>query len=410
MYVGTSGFGLGRGEFQSMKPARGVLLVLSVLLVAFVVGGGFFGGAKVEQDRYRQVILFSEVLSDVLDSYVDPLNSSDLVHAAYEGMLGGLDSHGAYLTPAEVVAWKNFKTNDLGDPGFTILKAGRAMHIVSVDPASPAATAGIEIGDQVRSINGTPVRDMSLDQAWRAILGKPGTTVRLGLLHPQRGFHREELELERIRRTVRAYDLDVVRDTAILHVRDLSRLTEETLAQDLGGLRGKGAERLLLDLRNVADTRPRDAAGTANLFLSGVLLRLKDHGGRVLEQVDATRSRPAWAGPVAVLLNGSTAGGAEALARLLQAERAGTVLGEPSYGLGSEPKLYELKGGAGVILSAAVWETASGARWNGEGIQPDQVIHGRGANLAAVSADQLNQALQWLEQHPAKEAPAQQAG
>jgi carboxyl-terminal processing protease len=194
----------------------------------------------------------------------------------------------------------------------------------------------------------------------------------------------------------------------VLRIRDLGRLAQEALAEDLGSIRSKGGQRLLVDLRNVADTRPRDAVGAADLFVSGALLRLRDRAGQVVEELDGPRSRPVWTEPVTVLLNGFTAGSAEALTRALQAEGGARVLGEASYGLGSEPKLFELEDGAGLVLSAAVWETASGARWNGDGVQPDQVIHGRGNDVASVFSDQLNQALDWLEAQSSKETPNRQ--
>jgi len=45
-----------------------------------------------------------------------------------------------------------------------------------------------------------------------------------------------------------------------------------------------------------------------------------------------------------------------------------------------------------------LWETADGAQWNGEGLEPDEVIHGKGDDFAAASADQLQQVLDHLEQ------------
>ena len=114
----------------------------------------------------------------------------------------------------------------------------------------------------------------------------------------------------------------------------------------------------------------------------------------------------AWSGSVAVLVNGATAGSGEALASLMQAERGCLVLGEATYGLGSEVKLYEMEDGSGLLVSSALWETASGSRWNDEGVQPDELVHGRGDDYAAMSADQLSKVLDHLEQRSATTEPA----
>jgi carboxyl-terminal processing protease len=391
-----------------MKAARGFLLGVSGLLVAFWAGGGLIGRAAADDDRYRQVILFSEVLSDVVDSYVDPVDSATLVQAAYEGLLGGLDARGAYLTPEEVAAWKAHRDADAADPGFSVLKAGRALHVVAVDPGSPAEATGINVGDQIRSVDGQPMRDQSVDQAWRMIAGKPGTKVRLGLLHPEQGFRRNEVEVERVRPAGRPYEIENVRDTAVLRVRDLARLGADGLARDLAAARADGARWLLVDLRGVAEGGPREALALARVLAPGAAWRLKNRSGKVLEELDAGRGATAWSEPVAVLQNGSTAGGAEALARLLQAQRAALILGESSYGLGTEPELFELRDGAGLLLSAAEWETASGGRWNGKGVEPDVTVRGHGSDHAGVLSDQLKQALDRLAEHFSREAADRQ--
>ena len=106
-----------------------------------------------------------------------------------------------------------------------------------------------------------------------------------------------------------------------------------------------------------------------------------------------------------LLAGGATAGSAEALAILIQKDLGGQVLGEATYGLGSEAKLYEMEGGSALLVSAALWETASGARWNGDGVEPDEVIRGSGNDYEARQVDQCEQALEFLErQHVSSEA------
>jgi carboxyl-terminal processing protease len=115
-----------------------------------------------------------------------------------------------------------------------------------------------------------------------------------------------------------------------------------------------------------------------------------------------------WHGALAVLVNGATAGGAEALALLIQAAGDAPIYGEETYGLGAEAELFELEDGSGLLISAAVWETASGDRWNVEGVQPDEVVGGEGEDVGEVLDDQLNKVLGLLD-HPAgqsKEADA----
>ena len=147
-----------------MRSTRSFLLVVSAILVACLLGGGLAVKVGAGESSFHQVVVFSEVLSLVLENYVDPVEADRLLTAAYEGMLGGLDAHGAYLTAEEVREWKAGNDGALAHPGFAVLKAGRSLQVVSVDEGSPAAEAGIEIGDQIRSIDGRPIRDIRLPE------------------------------------------------------------------------------------------------------------------------------------------------------------------------------------------------------------------------------------------------------
>ena len=89
-----------------MKPNRTMLLAASALLMLGLLAGGMTMRVGADDGSYSQTVLFSEVLALILDNYVDPVEAEGLLRGAYEGMLGGLDPNGAYLTPDEVREWK----------------------------------------------------------------------------------------------------------------------------------------------------------------------------------------------------------------------------------------------------------------------------------------------------------------
>jgi len=379
-----------------MKPARSIPLILSVSLALFLIGGGLAVNVGAEENSYHQVVVFSEVLSLVLDNYVDPLEAQKLLHGAYEGMLAGLDAHGAYLTPQELEEWKAFEETGLADAGLAVLQAGPSLQVVAVAPGSSAGEAGIEPGDQIQSVDGHAVRELSLDQVWRLMRGAVGSTMHLDVLRASDGFRREEFELTRSTDRSRSYVLEVDRGIGILRVSDMERLATDELARELDDVSSRGVESLLIDLRNVADIDPRNVAPMGGLFASGALLRLKDRQGELVESIDSRSAETAWSGSIVVLVNGATAGAAEALASMVQGDLGGVVVGEPTYGLGSEAKLYEMPDGSALLISAAIWETASGDRWHGEGVEPDEVIRGKGDDYRARLASQLEQAVDYV--------------
>jgi len=366
-------------ERRRTSRPRVVLLFVSCLVVTLLLGGSLALGVGSEQSTHRQVILFAEVLSLILDNYVDQPDPDALLMGAYEGMLSGLDPNGAYLTPAEAAAWKKGGQGKQVGPGLSVLKGSGYLHVVSVAAGSSAANAGIQPGDQIRRIDEASLRDLSLAQAKRRLEGEPGSSVKLLLLRPKEGFKRMEVTLTRAARkdTPWAMTVDAGRGVAILTPADLSRMPDKALLAEFDALRTRGIERLLLDLRDLPDASIKDGARVASLFASGDQLVLKDKQGKVVDKVASTpagKNAPAWTGSVGVLVNGATAAGAEALTALLRGQKHAAVYGEATQGLGAEPKLVELQDGSGLLLSAAVWETSSGVRWNEDGLSPDTVV------------------------------------
>ena len=152
-----------------MRRSRLVLLTASLVVVAFVLGSGAALRAGAGEGTYKQMLVFSEVLSYVVDNYVDPVDQDRLMNGAYEGLLSGLDAHGAYLSADQVEAWKKGSPLPGADPGVAVLKSGPMLQVVSVAKGSPAQSAGLLAGDQIRKVDGRSVRQMSLDQAIRML-------------------------------------------------------------------------------------------------------------------------------------------------------------------------------------------------------------------------------------------------
>jgi carboxyl-terminal processing protease len=246
-------------------------------------------------------------------------------------------------------------------------------------------------------------------QARRMIEGPAGTTVQLEVLHPSDGFRREDVELERSSRSTRAYDLAVRHGTAVLKIHDLRALPLDDLAQELDDVRSRPVETLLLDLRNLASGSPRDAARISVLFAEEPRLELRDRSGRLMESVAPEPETDGWTGRLAVLVNGATAEGAEALAVLLGERTDVAIYGEKTFGLGAEPSLFELHNGAGLLLSSALWETGAGESWHETGVEPDEEVEGEGRDYAAIFENQLEQVLKMLDSPPAEEGEREAA-
>ncbi len=376
-----------------MSRSRLVLLLSSLAVVLFLLGSGAALKAGAGDGTFRQMLLFSEVLSYAVDNYVDPVDMDKLMRGAHDGLMSGLDAHGAYLTPDEVEAWKKGSApTDVAEPGMSVLKSGPIIQVVAVATGSPAEHAAIAPGDQIRKIGGRSVRSLSLDQSQRLLRGLPGSSVDIDLFRVK-DLKREVVTVARAARHDAPYVLDVTSGIAVLKIRDFDRLPTDDLIAELGSVKDRGADRLLVDLRDAASLDTRRSGGIAELFATGDFLRLSDRSGRAIETVAGSRPKPVWSGRIAVLVNGATAGAAEGLAMILKDRKSAPIYGEPTYGLGTEPKLIELPEGGGLLVPGYVWETPAGKRWNADGLTPDKVVKADGRRTEGDD-DQLKKTLE----------------
>src|ERR1700757_1533335 len=94
---------------MSMK-TKAAILVSSFALLLFVVLGSMGGGPASSNDgAYRQLQVYSEVLSRVRSEYVEEPNIPKVTDGALHGLLESLDSNSSYLTPEAYKAFKAHK-------------------------------------------------------------------------------------------------------------------------------------------------------------------------------------------------------------------------------------------------------------------------------------------------------------
>ena len=146
------------------KTTKLIVLVLSFLIASFVVIGGL--GVKADNSSdddssYRQLGVYSEVLSRIRTEYVEEPNISAVTNGALHGLLESLDADSSYLDPTEFKEYKQRKEGKAGIGAAVSKRYGYAA-VISVIPGGPADKAEIESGDIIEAIEGKSTRDMSL--------------------------------------------------------------------------------------------------------------------------------------------------------------------------------------------------------------------------------------------------------
>ena len=116
---------------------RAFVLAVSIPVIAFVVIGGYLGQALAKDDTYQHLRVFEDVVSLVLNNYVEEVDVTDAMKGAMKGLADGLDPESAYLTPELAKTVQSNDASDLADVGLALTRQ-YYLRIVAAKDGSPA--------------------------------------------------------------------------------------------------------------------------------------------------------------------------------------------------------------------------------------------------------------------------------
>jgi carboxyl-terminal processing protease len=359
---------------MSMK-IKAAILVLSFAVLSFVVVGSYGGvHASSNDGSYRQMQVYSEVLSRVQSEYVEDPNIPKVTDGALHGLVESLDANSSYLTAAAYKAYKAHKIEGKAEIGATVSKRFGYADVVSVLPGSPAEKAGIESTDIFESIEGQSTRDMSLPEIRDALAGTPGSTVTVSVVRARRA------EPEKVVITRDVVSIPPVADKMLedgigyIKVDALTKGKSQEIAGKIKSLERSGAKKLVLDLRNTSDGEESEGIATANLFLNHGTITYLQGQKFPREAFNADPAKAVTTLPVAVLVNKGTAGAAEIVAAALLENARGDVVGDKTFGDGSVQKTIDLPDGGALILSVAKYYSPSGKAIQETAVTPNVLV------------------------------------
>ncbi|MDI9836436.1 S41 family peptidase [Streptomyces sp. KAU_LT] len=254
------------------------------------------------------------------------------------------------------------------------LWAGRrrdgAVEVTKVRAGSPAARAGIEVGDRLRSVDGAPVEGRPVSEIVALLRGDAedaaaGTSVVVGL---ERGGRAWELTLRRAKLST---DPVTVREGAggvtVIRIASFTKGSGDAVRAALR--RAPSAAGVVLDLRGNSGGLVTEAVTAASAFLDGGLVATYDVDG-------AQRALHAEPGgdtgrPLVALVDGGTMSAAELLTGALQDRGRAVVVGSRTFGKGSVQMPSRLPDGSVAELTVGHYRTPSGRTVDGRGIAPD---------------------------------------
>lgn len=347
----------------------------STCLVALLLFGAVRGrSASNNEQPYRHLAVFSEVLSKIKSDYVEEPDLKGVTAGALNGLLESIDPFGSYLSADQFKQYQKAKAANKGDVGLILARRAGYVSIVSVTPGSSASKNNLSTGDVIEAINGVGTRDMPLAYAQMLLAGDPGTTIEVTVLRLR---NPEPAKLSLTRAAAKYSDVTLKmldNQIAFIQTYSVDAAHVDQIAARVKEAEKNGAKKIILDLRNVAHGQPADGLRLANLFMgSGSLGSLS--GQKTARQEFAADAKVQITKlPLAVLTNRGTAGAAEIAASALLDSKRAELVGERTYGYAGVQKEITLDDGSALILTTAKYNAASGKAISETGVVPNHPV------------------------------------
>ncbi|MGH9431475.1 MAG: S41 family peptidase, partial [Terriglobia bacterium] len=232
------------------RRVRFALILVSSILVLYSVLGSLLGESESSNEQtYRDLGVYSEVLSRIKSDYVTEPNLQDVTQGAIRGLLEALDPYSTYFNPKEFQEYLAHPEPGPASVGIFLSKKFGFATVVAVLPGSPADKAGVKPGDLIDRVGELPSRELSVIQLDRELAGEPGTTVDVWVVKGARG-EPQKMTMTRVILQDAPVAAKIVDDgTGYVRVATFDKGEAGKIAQKIKELESQGAQRIVLDLR-----------------------------------------------------------------------------------------------------------------------------------------------------------------
>lgn len=342
------------------------------LLLAILAGTPAQGLAR-DTDQYQALKQFSQTLDLIEKNYVQPVNRTDLIRGAIQGMLGAIDPHSAFIDLDKFKMMQEEFQGEFGGIGIQIGVRDRRLTVIAPIEDTPAAKAGLRAGDIILEIDGVSTADMTIEDAVSKIRGPKDTPVTLTILH-QDAKRPEKITIVRgIIPLVSVKTRELEPGYLLVRITDFKATTTADLHKKLREYTAKTPlQGVVLDLRNNPGGLLDQAVSVSDTFLSdGLIVYTQGRDPKSRQEEHASPQSSDLTCPVVVLVNAGSASASEIVAGALQDRKRALVVGERTFGKGSVQSIIPLADGSAIKLTVALYYTPNGRSIQAEGIQPD---------------------------------------
>ena len=324
-------------------------------------------------DIYKKIDLFSEVLEKINKQYVDKINQSEVMDAAINGVLQSLDPYSAYMTPSMLDNMQTETSGEFGGLGIEVGMEGGVVKVISPIDNSPASRIGVKAGDYIVKINNIQVQGKSLTEAVDLMRGPVGSDIKITIrrIGVKKAIifniTREIIKIESVKSKIIDNKIGYLRLTSFNE--NSSYQIKNTLKKFKKDKKIKG---YILDLRNNPGGLLSQAIKISDFFLdNGEIVSTKSRKKSENKKWFAKKGDIIDGKTLIVLINYGSASASEIVAGALKDHKRAILIGENSYGKGSVQSIIPLKNKGAIRLTISKYYLPSGQSISKVGVTPD---------------------------------------
>jgi carboxyl-terminal processing protease len=348
-------------KFQIKLP-----IILTIGLAAGILIGATFAAPESTTSNFmKSVLKFREVMSLIDRSYVDEINSDEMVETAVTKMLEELDPHTVYVSAKDVELSNSDLKKDFEGVGIEFNIFRDTIVVLAPLSGGPSEKVGLLAGDKIITVDDETVAGVGITN--RGVIdrlrGGKGTEVVVTI---KRQHNKALLEFTIVRDKIPQYSVDaaymVDDEIGYIKVNRFSETTYDEFREKLSDLVSQGMKKLIIDLQSNPGGYMDRAVNMADEMIAENAMIVSQEGKepRANAEYRAYKKGLFEQGPVIVLINEGSASGSEIVAGAIQDNDRGLIVGRRSFGKGLVQSLFRLSDGSELRLTISRYYTPSG--------------------------------------------------
>ena len=345
-----------------------------------------------ENDIYKKIDLFSEVLDKINKEYVDEVNQSEAMDAAINGVLQSLDPYSAYMSPDSFKNMQTETSGEFGGLGIEVSMEAGVVKVITPIDNSPAEEVGVKAGDYIVKIDDVQVQGKTLSEAVELMRGPVGSDIEITV---RRRGERKALIFTITREIIQVASVkSEIKDDQTAYIR-LTSFNENSSKQIKNKIKefkkNKKIKNYILDLRNNPGGLLSQAIKISDYFLeNGEIVSTKSKRKYENRKWFAKKGDIIDGETMVILINYGSASASEIVAGALQDHKRAILVGESTYGKGSVQSIIPLENEGAIRLTVSKYYLPSGKSISRVGVNPDIVI-AEGSDEFRINTDTDNQ-------------------